>query len=174
MFNAATALGVEAKSLVCDVDSVTFCLSKGLCAPVGSILCGSHEFIERARRVRKSLGGGMRQVGVLAAAGIIGLNEMTERLNDDHAHARRLAVELAGIPGIRIDPERVQTNIVHFELGPDAGMQRQVLVDRLRDEHRIWLGTYPTDLLRAVTHYWIGDDEVDRLVRATREILATA
>jgi threonine aldolase len=174
LFNAAVALELKADELARDVDSVTFCLSKGLCAPVGSVLCGSHEFVGRARRIRKSLGGGMRQAGVLAAAGLVALDVMTGRLGEDHEHARRLADGLAGIPGIRIDLERVRTNIVHFELEPGAGVTCPDLVRRLEEEHGILLGAYPTQRLRAVTHFWVGKDEVDSLVRAVGEVVGTA
>jgi threonine aldolase len=171
VFNAATALGVEAETLARDVDSVTFCLSKGLCAPVGSVLCGTGEFIRRARRIRKVLGGGMRQAGVLAAAGLVALETMTGRLGEDHAHARLLADALAEIPGIRIEPERVRTNIVHFELGDEARIGGEALVRRLRDEQRVLLGAYSSNRLRAVTHYWVGRPEVESLVRGVRKIL---
>lgn len=112
LFNAAVALSVPARQLVADADSVSFCLSKGLAAPVGSVVCGSREFIQTARRARKVLGGGMRQAGVLAAAGIVALNEMIDRLAEDHANARRLAEGLAGISGLELDPGRYSTNIV--------------------------------------------------------------
>jgi threonine aldolase len=171
LFNAATALGVGADVLARDVDSVTFCLSKGLCAPVGSVLCGSRDFIDRARRVRKSLGGGMRQAGVLAAAGLLALEKMTERLEEDHIHARMLADGLAGIPGIRIEPERVRTNIVHFELEAGAAVDSADLIRLLREEHRIELGKCHPKLLRAVTHFWVGRSEVEALVDAVRHIL---
>jgi threonine aldolase len=171
LFNAATALGVGADELARDVDSVTFCLSKGLCAPVGSVLCGSRAFIRRARRVRKSLGGGMRQAGVLAAAGLVALDRMTARLEEDHAHARSLADGLSEIPGVRIEPERVRTNIIHFELERSAALAADELVRRLHDEHRIGLGLYRSGLLRAVTHYWVGPTEVQALVRAVGDLL---
>jgi threonine aldolase len=165
------ALGASAAVLSRDVDSVTFCLSKGLCAPVGSVLCGSADFIAGARRIRKSLGGGMRQAGVLAAAGLVALETMTERLAEDHEHARLLAEELARIPGIRIEPERVRTNIVLFELEPRAPVGCVDFVRRLAGEHGILLGAYTTGKLRAVTHFWVGRDEVEALVRAVGELL---
>jgi threonine aldolase len=171
LFNAATALRRPAAELTATVDSVTFCLSKGLCAPVGSVLCGDRDFIRRARRVRKSLGGGMRQAGVLAAAGLVSLHSMVDRLVDDHAHARMLAEGLAVLPGIRLDPDRVQTNIVHFELDPDTDLEREELCRRLQDEYGIGLGTYPPNYLRALTHYWVGADEVGTLVDGVRRIL---
>ncbi|MDD5289355.1 MAG: low-specificity L-threonine aldolase, partial [Dehalococcoidales bacterium] len=118
IFNAAIALGVSADKLTKDVDSVSFCLSKGLSAPVGSLLCGSKEFIERARKWRKMIGGGMRQAGVLAAAGIVALETMIDRLAEDHANARRLADGLVRIPGITLAQEKVPTNILMFDLSP--------------------------------------------------------
>ena len=116
VFNAAMALGCDVAEVVAPVDSVMFRLSKGLSAPVGSMVAGTREFIEKAWLVRKTFGGGMRQVGVLAAAGLVALETMTARLADDHSNARALATALAGIPGILLDPESVQTNIVIFEL----------------------------------------------------------
>jgi threonine aldolase len=115
IFNAAIARGVPASQLTAPVDSVGFCISKGLSAPVGSLICGTGDFVLRARKWRKMLGGGMRQAGVIAAAGIVALETMVERLAEDHATARKLAHGLAGIPGIIIDLEKVQTNIVVFE-----------------------------------------------------------
>ena len=107
IFNASIALGVSVPELVADVDSVTFCLSKGLSAPVGSLVCGSADFVARARKARKALGGGMRQAGVIAAAGIVALETMVERLAEDHANARLLAEGLSSVPGVRIDPASV-------------------------------------------------------------------
>jgi threonine aldolase len=150
IFNAATALGCEAKELTQGFDSVMFCLSKGLCAPVGSVLCGSREFVRRALSVRKLLGGALRQVGVLAAAGLVGLEKMVERLGEDHDHARVLAEQLAEIEGISIEPKGVQTNILFFELtrdgitAPDlsnALKERGVLANAV-DEHRIRMLTH--------------------------------
>jgi len=116
IFNAAVALGVDVKELTANVDSLSFCLSKGLSAPVGSVVCGSSEFIAEARRARKVLGGGMRQTGVIAAAGIKALEEMVDRLAEDHKNARRLAEGIASISGLSIELANVQTNIIYFEL----------------------------------------------------------
>ena len=116
IFNAAVALEVPAAELVKDVDDVSFCLSKGLSCPVGSVICGSREFIEQARRWRKMVGGGMRQAGVLAAAGLVALDTMIDRLAEDHANARLLAQGLANIDGLQVDPESIQTNIVIFQV----------------------------------------------------------
>lgn len=150
VFNAATALGCEVADVVASVDSVTFCLSKGLSAPVGSVLAGTHAFIEKAWLVRKMFGGGMRQVGVLAAAGLVALDTMTLRLAEDHANARSLATALAGIPGIVLDPESVQTNIVIFELEEDA-RDAPSLVAALREEGILAIA-FGARKIRLVTH----------------------
>jgi threonine aldolase len=120
IFNAAVALGVPARELVAPVDTVNFCLSKGLSAPVGSLFCGTRETVERARKWRKMLGGGMRQAGVIAAAGIVAIEKMVDRLAEDHANARRLVEGLAQIPGFSVSPEKVPTNIVNFEFPPEV------------------------------------------------------
>ena len=158
-FNAAVALGVPAAKLAAEADSVSFCLSKGLGAPVGSVVCGSQEFIAEARRARKVLGGGMRQAGVLAAAGIVALDEMVERLADDHANARKLAQGLAEMPGISIDPSQIHTNIVYF--GVDRkDMTVEELAKRLGDDGARMLPVGP-GRIRAVTHYHITSDDID-------------
>ncbi len=171
IFNAAAALGVDAKDLVRDVDTVQFCFSKGLAAPVGSILCGDAETVAKARRVRKLLGGAMRQAGVIAAAALVALEEMRERLVEDHHNARRLAEGLAQIPGIRIDPSRVVTNIVSFEVDPavsDAGaFQKACAVGGLRISR--YLGNSPR--LRAVTHVDVSRDDIDAALEIARAVL---
>ena len=121
LFNAAVALEVPVTELTNDVDDLTFCLSKGLSAPAGSLVCGSRDFVERARKWRKMVGGGMRQVGVLASAGIVALDTCIERLADDHANAHRLAQGLSQIRGLAVDPDRIRTNIVFVEVGPSLG-----------------------------------------------------
>ncbi len=126
IFNAAIALNVPASKLTKDADSVSFCLSKGLSAPVGSLLCGSKKFVERARKWRKMVGGGMRQAGVLAAAGIVALETMIDRLVEDHANARRLADGLVRIPGITLAQAKVPTNILMFDLSPAIAYSRFV------------------------------------------------
>ena len=158
IFNAAIALGVEVKDLVAPADSVTFCLSKGLSAPVGSVVCGSREFIAKARRARKVLGGGMRQAGVIAAAGIVALTRMVDRLAEDHENARRLAQGLAQIPGIAVDVEKVRTNIVYFDVvnGRDASE----LVECARKQGVLFLALSP-QRIRVVTHYGIEASDVD-------------
>jgi threonine aldolase len=173
-FNAATALGISVKELADPADSITFCLSKGLCAPVGSVLVGSAAFIRDARRSRKVIGGGMRQAGVLAAAGLVALQEMTGRLGEDHAHARTLAEGLAAIPCIQIDLSRVQTNMVFFDLHPGAHLTPDELSERLKTEYNIYINAYPgkARTFRAVTHYWITPERVEITLDAMRTLLA--
>ncbi len=158
VFNAAVALGVPAASLCENVDSVSLCLSKGLSAPVGSLLCGNKDFIDRARKFRKMLGGGMRQAGVIAAAGIVALETMVDRLADDHANARRLARGLAGIKGIRLTAENVPTNIVMFGLSP--GLAADDFVRRL-EETGVRVIALGDDMVRAVTHSMVSSSDVD-------------
>jgi threonine aldolase len=158
-FNAAVALDVKVDQLAAEADSVSFCLSKGLGAPVGSLVCGSRDFIFKARRARKVLGGGMRQAGVLAAAGIVALNEMVDRLVDDHANARKLAEGLAEMPGLSIDPSLIKTDIVYFEVKRDD-MTVAELVKRLEEQGVRMLPVGP-GRIRAVTHYHITPDDID-------------
>jgi threonine aldolase len=176
LFNAATALGLAPTAIADHVDSVSVCLSKGLCAPVGSVLVGSAEFIHQARRHRKLLGGGMRQAGVLAAAGILALKDMTQRLQADHDNAQRLAQGLDAIPGIAVDPAAVETNMVFFDLAPTAMgrnlLSPEQLIQALRVDYGLYIGGYGDRTLRAVTHHWIEAPQVERLVEAIRRILA--
>ena len=166
IFNAAAALRVEARELVREADSVTFCLSKGLCAPVGSLLCGDAPFIAEARRSRKVVGGGMRQAGILAAAGIVALEQIAPRLAEDHARARRLAEGLAQIPGVEVGP--VATNILYFWLTDEVSKTPEEVVTALAERGVRVLGR--TDgRFRAVTHYWITDEDVERTVQALRQ-----
>ncbi len=171
IFNAAAALNVDVADLVSAADSVTFCLSKGLCAPVGSVLVGSRAFIARAHRVRKQLGGGMRQAGVLAAAGLIALEAMTLRLAEDHANARRLAEGLAALPQIEIALDRVQTNMVFFGLRPDVPVTAPELAERLK-RHNVWIMSMDERRFRAVTHYWIRPQDIDHVLSAIAEELS--
>ncbi|MHC4594290.1 MAG: low-specificity L-threonine aldolase [Planctomycetota bacterium] len=169
IFNAAVALGLDAKELTRSVDSVSFCLSKGLSAPVGSVVCGSSEFIAEARRSRKVLGGGMRQAGVIAAAGITALEEMVDRLAEDHENARRLAEGIAAIGGLSIEPERVQTDIVYFELASDRLTADELVAELGKKGIRI-LRVGPSRF-RAVTHYGISADDIDLTVKALGEVM---
>ncbi len=170
IFNAAVALGVDVKALVRGADSVTFCLSKGLAAPVGSVICGSREFIREARRNRKILGGGMRQVGILAAAGIIALDEMVDRLVEDHANAEALAQGLAALPGIEVEPVSPRTDIVFFKvLRPD--MDAVTLCERL-NEFGVKMADMDPRRVRAVTNYHVTREDIDATLDAVRRLLA--
>jgi threonine aldolase len=176
LFNAAVAVGASPKELCDPFDSVTFCLSKGLCAPVGSVLCGSREFIRGAQRVRKQLGGGMRQAGVLAAAGIIALETMPGRLPEDHARARRLAVGLSAIPGLALDPGTPYTNMVFLNLSEstrqgEAPLTARQVAQRLA-EGGVRVGVTGEYRFRLVTHYWIDDAAVERAVAAFAKVLS--
>ena len=171
IFNAAIALGVPARTLAAEADSVSFCLSKGLSAPVGSLICGSGEFIAEARRNRKIVGGGMRQAGMLAAAGIVALEEMIDRLAEDHANARLLAEAIAEIPGLAIDPCSVQTNIVIFEV-TDPGLTPAELSRRLLAEG-VKINPIEERKLRAVTHYGIERAHIEEAIRALRRAVGS-
>ncbi len=168
LFNAATATGCDVRDLVAAADSVSFCLSKGLCAPVGSLIVGSRPFIAKARRVRKSLGGGMRQAGILAAAGLIALNEMTTRLQEDHDHARRLATALAKLRGVSIDLAHVQTNMIFIKLTAECPYDAAQIAEKLA-AHNIRIGVTGARQFRAVTHYWITAAHVDQVIAAFSE-----
>lgn len=171
IFNAATALGVGAEELSQHVDSVGFCLSKGLSAPVGSMLCGNPKFIDEARRVRKILGGGMRQAGVLAAAGIVALERMVDRLQEDHENARRLAVGLSKIPGIRIDLDTVQTNIVVFSARDAAFATPDEFVARLTQEGVLACPRDIGDEIRMVTNRHVTSKDVDGALESVRGVV---
>jgi threonine aldolase len=171
IFNAAIALGVQAKDLAEPVDSISFCLSKGLCAPVGSVLCGSGEYIQRAHRLRKQLGGGMRQAGILAAAGIVALECMVNRLSEDHDRARRLAEGLARIPGLVLDPGTPRTNMVFMNLAEETQPLSASQVARRMAERGVLVGVSGARRFRLVAHYWIDDAGVDRALRAFAEVL---
>ncbi|MBI4282151.1 MAG: low-specificity L-threonine aldolase [Chloroflexi bacterium] len=167
LFNAAVYLGVPPRELVRSVDSFMFCFSKGLSCPVGSIICGSNEFIQRARRARNTLGGGMRQVGVLAAPALVALDEMVGRLAEDHHNARRLAEGLSRIPGIILDPARIQTNIVIFQL---ADGDVPSFLRRL--EERGVLGHHPYGTkVRMVTHYGIDEADIETALEVVESVM---
>ncbi len=169
IFNASQASGVPVKEYARCVDSLMFCLSKGLSAPAGSMLVADRERIEFGRRLRKVLGGGMRQVGVLAAPGIIALTEMVERLKEDHARAKALAAGIAGLPGIALDPATVETDIVIFGFEHPSLTVPDMLA-KLRDKGVLALSVGGG--IRMVTHKDVGDEDVDRAVKAFREVLA--
>ena len=166
LFNAATRLGVDAKEIAQYCDTVMFCLSKGLCAPVGSIVAGSRDWIARARKNRKLMGGGMRQAGILAAAGIIALTDMTRRLGEDHDRARRLADALNQVPGIEVNRDALDINMVYLTM--DTSLSPEAVVERCREGGVL---IYPPEngMMRLVTHYWIGDEDIDRVVQIMTE-----
>ncbi|MCL4458919.1 MAG: low-specificity L-threonine aldolase [Chloroflexi bacterium] len=168
IFNAAVYLGVPTENLVAEVDSVTFCLSKGLAAPVGSLLCGTEEYIQRARKYRKMVGGGMRQAGIIAAAGIVALEQMIDRLAEDHQNARLLAEGLAEIEGISLDPTTVQTNIIAFHITERITVAD--LLTRLAAEGVRGVPFGP-QRVRFVTHYGITVKHVQQAIMAVRRVL---
>lgn len=169
IFNAAAALGVKASVLTNAVDSVTFCLSKGLCAPVGSVLCGSIEFIEKARRIRKQLGGGMRQAGILAAAGIVALEQMVGRLSEDHIRAQNLADGLAHVAGIEFPMGRPQSNMVFAQLSDALPFNAKQAAEKLR-EQGVKVGVVSERMFRMVLHYWVDDTAIERTIKAFQSI----
>jgi threonine aldolase len=167
LFNAAAALDLAVSEIAAEAESVTFCLSKGLCAPVGSVLCGSREFIARARRMRKMLGGGMRQAGVLAAAGIVALEQMVDRIGEDHVRAKKLADGLAQIEGIEVLNPQPATNMVYLRFDrvawpDDLGVEEAAAEAGIRLK---WRGD---SQMRLVTHYWIDDRAVETVVKFFR------
>jgi threonine aldolase len=171
IFNAALALGTEAKDLAACADSVMFCVSKGLCAPVGSLLCGTGEFIARARQNRKILGGGMRQAGILAAAGIIAIEKMTGRLGEDHENAKYLGKKLAEISGVKVNQERIQINMVFWEcVAP--GFNSADFVSFFAKKNIKVSGVSREGLYRMVTHNGISRSDLDMTAAALREYIA--
>lgn len=172
LFNAVAAVGEDVARLVQAADSLTFCLSKGLCAPVGSVVVSSADFIYQARRARKALGGAMRQAGIIAAAGIVALEEMTERLHEDHDNACKLAAGLAEIPALEVDLAQVKTNMIFFTLHDDAPLSPQELVDALAVDNIQAQGAYHQRSFRFVTHYWIQEQHVDFVLQRMRSLLA--
>lgn len=170
IFNAAAAQGVPARALAEPADSITFCLSKGLCAPVGSLLCGSRAFIHQAHRIRKQLGGGMRQAGILAAAGIVALETMVDRLAEDHARARGLAKELEAIPGMLLEPGTPFTNMIFAGISEQIPMDTREVAQRLADQG-VRVGVVGKRRFRLVLHYWVDDAGVERALQAFQAVL---
>jgi threonine aldolase len=166
IFNASVALGVDVKDLVNNADSATFCLSKGLGAPVGSVVCGSQDFIREARRARKVVGGSMRQAGVIAAAGIVALEQMVRRLADDHANAQALAAGLAELPGIKVEEVPVRTNILYFRVSL-PGLDAAGLTARLA-ELGVCMFASGSDRIRAVTNYHVTAADIAETLAAFR------
>lgn len=171
IFNASVALGVSALELAEPADSITFCLSKGLCAPVGSVLCGSKEFIYKGRRIRKQLGGGMRQAGILAAAGIVALETMVDRLTEDHSRAKKIAEKLGNICGLHLDNGIPPTNMVFISLDDSIKHTSSEVAAFLKREG-ILVSTVGERRFRLVTHYWINDNDIDILAPAFQRALA--
>lgn len=170
IFNAAIAMGVEPDELAKPADSVTFCLSKVLSAPVGSVLCGSRDFVARAHRMRKQLGGGMRQAGVLAAAGIIALETMVDHVKHDHTRAKRLASGLSSIPNLQLDSGTPHTNMVFLSLGEEMPLSAVEVADKLK-AYGVLVGVVDQRRLRLVTHYWVDDAGIEIAVQAFREVI---
>ena len=166
IFNAAVALDVPAADLTEHVDSATFCLSKGLSCPIGSIVVGSEEFIQEADRWRKMLGSGMRQVGIVAAAGLIALDSMIERMQEDHDSARYIATRMAEMKGISVDPEHIQTNIIRFRVPPHTGNQ---IASRLKEEG-VYINGGDSDL-RIVTHYGVTNEDYEFAISALDRVM---
>ena len=170
IFNSAVAQNVSVEELVEPADSVMFCLSKGLAAPIGSMLVGTHKFITRSRHLRKMLGGGMRQVGIIAAAGIISLERMTKRLAQDHARAKKMAEGLRQIKGLEVDPGSPHTNMVYLNLGEDTLLNTQQVIQKMKT-YGVLLDSENTRRFRLVTHYWIDDDAVEKAISAFQKAL---
>ncbi len=170
IFNSAVSQGLDVRELTADADSVSFCLSKGLAAPVGSLLCGPGDFIEKARRIRKQVGGGMRQAGIIAAAGIVALNEMVDRLAEDHANARRLGEGIAKIDGLKAFPELIKSNILYLEVEREDMTPRQ-LSERMASRG-VRINPSGPRRLRAVTHYQVAPEDIDRALTAFREAMS--
>jgi threonine aldolase len=169
IFNAAVALGCEARDIASMADSVMFCLSKGLCAPVGSLLTGKKEFIEKARYKRKIMGGGMRQAGILAAAGIIAIEGQTQRLKEDHIRAKKIALGFSQIPGIEIKPEETEINLLFFTWPQAKDKKVAAGVVEIFKKHGIIINPPEKGVFRFVTHFWIGDAEVEAILAASME-----
>ena len=172
IFNAAAALGIDVRELTRGADSMIFCLSKGLSAPVGSVVCGSQEFIAEALRTRKILGGAMRQTGIIAAPGILALEQMVDRLAEDHVNARSLAEGIARISGLHIDLERIKTNIIFFDL-IDKSQTPEEFMDQL-DQRGIKFLRMGASRFRMVTHYGIQPDDINRALACLAEVMKKA
>ena len=166
IFNAAVALGVSPVELARPADTISFCLSKGLSCPVGSLVCGSRELIERARKYRKMVGGGMRQAGIIAAAGIVALETMVDRLAEDHANARRLALGLHRLRGLNLEPDTVQTNIVIFDVMDRPAREFMEALKR----HGVLASFVSGRKVRMVTHYGIGSEDVDEALNVMEAV----
>lgn len=170
IFNASLALGLPVAELCKMADSVMFCLSKGLCAPIGSMLCGSEEFVQKARRMRKQVGGGMRQAGIIAAAGLISLEKMIDRLVEDHERAKILADGLSAIPGLEFDKGFPQTNMLFLQLTSHVSRNPEEIIYLLK-QRGILIGQSGLRNFRLVTHYWIHDQDLSKIINHFREVV---
>lgn len=170
IFNAATALNVDVKDLVAPAHSVMFCLSKGLSSPIGSILVGPKKFIARARHIRKMLGGGMRQVGIVAAAGIISMERMTKRLDEDHQRAKKLGDGLKNISGIVLDDSTPHTNMIYFNLADHVPFDEKVVCEKI-SKYGVLVDWASPRRFRLVTHYWVDDQSVGKAIEAFSKVL---
>lgn len=169
IFNAATALKCDVKEIAQYADSVMFCLSKGLCAPMGSMIVGTKEFIQLARRHRKVIGGGVRQSGLMAACGLVALKQMTKRLNQDHNNAKYIAKELSKIDGIELDIDKVQINMVYFKINKKGFKEKQFM--KICEDKGILLNDSVKGEFRVVTHYWIDQSDCDKLIKCIKQSL---
>ena len=172
IFNAAAVLNVKAVELAAPADSITFCLSKGLCAPVGSVICGSQVFIEKAHRARKMLGGGMRQAGILAAAGIVALETMVDRIGEDHCRAKKLANGLSRVPGIVMDTDTPYSNMIFCSLDEAFPLDGEQVVTRLKQKN-VRIGQVGQRRFRIVLHYWINDLDVEYTLSAFKDVMSS-
>ena len=170
IFNAAAAFGVKVSDLLTNVDSVSCCLSKGLAAPVGTVVCGSKEFIFKARRNRKMIGGGMRQAGVIAAAGIVAITEMVDRLTEDHENAKKTAIELSKVDGLKTTPELVKTNIVFVEI-TKKGLSPDEVSSKLKDEG-VLAFSYDNKRIRLVFHYGVTKTDTNKVINTFKKIIS--
>ncbi|HKJ37924.1 MAG TPA: beta-eliminating lyase-related protein, partial [Anaerolineales bacterium] len=170
IFNSAVAQNVDVKELAAPADSVMFCLSKGLVSPIGSMLVGTEKFVNRARHLRKMLGGGMRQVGIVAAAGILSLEKMTGRLAEDHERAKRIAEGLRQIKGIIVDEDSPHTNMIFLNLSENASVTMQQIAESMK-ELGVLIDAEDSRRLRLVTHYWIDDEGVEKSISAFEKAL---
>jgi threonine aldolase len=173
IFNAAVALDCNARDIATMADSVMFCLSKGLCAPAGSLLAGKKEFIENARYKRKIMGGGMRQAGILAAAGIIALEEQTKSLKEDHIRAKNIALGLSKIPGIEVKPKGIEINLLFFTWPQAEDEKIATRIVETFKKHGIIINPPEKGVFRFVTHFWIGNAEVEAILAVSREAFST-
>jgi len=175
LFNAAVKLKTNVQALAKAADSVSICLSKGLSSPVGSVLCGTKDFIRKARRVRKALGGGLRQAGILAAAGLLSLTEMTDRLDEDHTTAHALASQLAKIHGLDVDVKTIETNIVFVKVVPaEFGLTAEQFRDQLKAKGVLITGANSNSKVRFVTNYHVTSDDVPAIMRIVHDVVDAA